>query len=512
MKIIDLSVMMANNRDTDTATMQRINVNITGKKYEILKTTLQKFPNTRLAKLDETQENYDGEKDEYYFERDPTVFESVINYYRTGELHVPLSLCGPVVKTELEYWGISDRNIERCCWPHYSQFQTQKTSLLKYEKSTVYQVNSTNVPYTRFGRWRHAAWIFLENPQSSRYAVAYSLFSLGVIIISIMILIISTMPQLQEKMTKNDWAIYHGVSVDDILEDDPDYWDDEDSHRNRSYPRFFTDKYPPDPMNRTTARKPRKFHIDKKLRRAPEVFETMNIACAIFFTLELLARFLVSPRKLRFFCDGFNLIDLFCIIPMYVWWISHELKPKERYQQSYLDFINALQVIRVFRVLRMMKYSKGLWVLVYTVKVSLSEIALTFIFVGMGVLIFGSLIHYADDRKTFVDIPTGFWWAIVTMTTVGYGDKYPTTTGGYILGSLCSISGVIVIALTVPIVVNNFLLFYQHGKSLSECISRNELQTEANGGSKTNNENETLDNNHINVDRRTAWPDEKPVA
>ena len=69
----------------------------------------------------------------------------------------------------------------------------------------------------------------------------------------------------------------------------------------------------------------------------------------------------------------------------------------------------------------------------------------------------------ADPEGLFHDsIPLGLWWAIVTMTTIGYGDMSPKTYLGMFVGSLCALTGVLTIALPVPVIVSNFALFYSH--------------------------------------------------
>merc|ERR1712045_1031583 len=93
---------------------------------------------------------------------------------------------------------------------------------------------------------------------------------------------------------------------------------------------------------------------------------------------------------------------------------------------------------------------------------SYKQLCLLLLFVFMGMLIFGSLCYFAekDLDSGYTSIPESMWWAIQTLTSVGYGDLYPTSTSGKLVGVACAVSGVLVLALPIPIVVENFAAFY----------------------------------------------------
>ncbi len=84
------------------------------------KATLKKIPATRLSRLTEALSNYDSVLNEFYFDRHPGVFAQILNYYRTGKLHYPTDVCGPLFETELEYWGLDANQVEPCCWMTYT--------------------------------------------------------------------------------------------------------------------------------------------------------------------------------------------------------------------------------------------------------------------------------------------------------------------------------------------------------------------------------------------------------
>lgn len=90
----------------------------------------------------------------------------------------------------------------------------------------------------------------------------------------------------------------------------------------------------------------------------------------------------------------------------------------------------------------------------------------------LGIVIFASLVYYAErlqanPQNDFNSIPLGLWWALVTMTTVGYGDMTPKTYVGMLVGALCALAGVLTIALPVPVIVSNFAMYYSHTQVIS---------------------------------------------
>jgi len=137
------------------------------------------------------------------------------------------------------------------------------------------------------------------------------------------------------------------------------------------------------------------------------------------------------------------------------------------YLQQDHDILEFFSIIRIMRLFKLTRHSPGLKILMHTFKASAHELMLLIFFLIIGIVISAALVYYAEriqynPDNDFTSIPVGLWWAIETMTTVGYGDMTPKTYLGMVVGSFCALTGVLTIALPVPVIVSNFALFYSH--------------------------------------------------
>lgn len=205
----------------------------------------------------------------------------------------------------------------------------------------------------------------------------------------------------------------------------------------------------------------------------------------IWFTFELLVRFFACPSKAEFSRNIMNIIDIVAIFPYFIT-LGTELAEQQPggggqngQQAMSLAILRVIRLVRVFRIFKLSRHSKGLQILGKTLQASMRELGLLIFFLFIGVILFSSAVYFAEadnQGSHFSSIPDAFWWAVVTMTTVGYGDMRPITVGGKIVGSLCAIAGVLTIALPVPVIVSNFNYFYHRETDHEEQAALKEEQ------------------------------------
>ena len=195
-----------------------------------------------------------------------------------------------------------------------------------------------------------------------------------------------------------------------------------------------------------------------------DAFFVIECVCVTWFSLEFLLRIFSCPNKLAFCKNVMNIFDLLAILPFFISIVQNSLSERCGEGSTEGSFI-VIRVLRVFRIFKLSKHSQGLRILGLTIKTSLRELGMFFFFLIVAMVIFSSAAYYAEmgePESQLKSIPGAFWWAIVTMTTVGYGDVTPVGVWGRLVGTLCVIAGVLTIALPVPVVVANFNNFYRH--------------------------------------------------
>ena len=189
-----------------------------------------------------------------------------------------------------------------------------------------------------------------------------------------------------------------------------------------------------------------------------------DIVAAFVLLTDYILRLIASPIRWRFVINLLNLADLLGILPIIImigmdfYQLHYEVDDKFMHAMYVL---NITRVLRVLRMFRMIQHYKPLKVVFWAWKASYRELLLLLIIISVFACVFGSLIYYVElYEDNIVTIPHGMWWAIVTMTTVGYGDVVPITPLGSAMGCLCAITGLLVIAMPIPVIVQNFGRYY----------------------------------------------------
>ena len=174
-------------------------------------------------------------------------------------------------------------------------------------------------------------------------------------------------------------------------------------------------------------------------------FYTIEWFLTIVFTAEYLLRLWITPKPLKYMISFWGIIDLLSIIPTYLSLFT------EGYH--YLLVVRIFRLLRIFRILKLVRFSSEAQGLIEALKSSLYKISIFFVTVITIVTLMGTVMYVVEGgEEGFSSIPQSIYWAIVTITTVGYGDLVPHTVLGKFLSSAAMIIGYAIIAVPTGIV------------------------------------------------------------
>ena len=183
-------------------------------------------------------------------------------------------------------------------------------------------------------------------------------------------------------------------------------------------------------------------NLSSGLRQSLHNIEIVTVS---IFTAEYILRVVVADHKLRFICSFFGVVDLLAILPFYV--------------TSGIDLrsIRSFRLLRLVRVFKIVRYNKAIQRFYRAFLIAKEELVL-FLFVALMLFFLSAVgIYYCEhdaQPETFASVFHSLWWSVATLTTVGYGDVYPVTTGGKVFTFVVLIVGLGIVSVPAGLVAS----------------------------------------------------------
>ena len=194
----------------------------------------------------------------------------------------------------------------------------------------------------------------------------------------------------------------------------------------------------------------------------------IEVFCIIVFTIEYVIKLATAPKRLEFVRQPMNVIDLAAILPFYLELIISAASGGAK-GNTPTGLLRVLRLFRVFRVLKLGTRMKKLEVVAAAVGDSLDMFVMLVFLLFLALVLFSTLIYFCERDvwvgedavlalagDPFASIPRSFWWCMVTLMTVGYGDSYPATIEGKLVASVTMIASVLIMALPISVIGANF--------------------------------------------------------
>ncbi|XP_067093043.1 potassium voltage-gated channel subfamily G member 3-like [Osmerus mordax] len=404
-------------------------LNVGGTKYAFSKDVIKDFPLSRVSRLHkcasekevlEVCDDYDRERNEFFFDRHSEAFGFIMLYVKYGKLRFVPQMCELSFYNEMIYWGLESSHLEFCCQRRlddrmsdtYTHFSEEDT--IKHEGGLRGDcLENREGADSEQSKWLDRMRRTFEEPTSSVAAQILASVSVIFVIVSMVMLCASTLP---------DW---------------------------------------------------------KSAESSVEEQRIIEAVCIGWFTAECIVRFMVSRDKCEFVRRPLNIIDLLAITPYYISVTMTGLTGENSQLQRAGVTLRVLRMMRIFWVIKLARHFLGLQTLGLTLRRCYREMVMLLVFIAVAMAIFSALAQLLEHgldlesgNEDYASIPAACWWVIISMTTVGYGDMYPITVPGRVLGGLCVVSGIVLLALPITFIYHSFVQCYNELKFRSARCSR----------------------------------------
>ncbi|XP_033845072.1 potassium voltage-gated channel subfamily V member 2 [Periophthalmus magnuspinnatus] len=408
-----------------------LNINVGGTVYRLPYQLAARYPKSRIGRLATCSEHsrrldlcddYIVHSQEFFFDRDPAVFQHIFTFYRTGVLWIKDELCPRSFLEEVNYWGVRIRNTQRCCRISFEERQDEVNQQLRIQRLLLEEVaveeNEALFFHMRWGQSRWALWNLMEKPFSSVPAKVMAVASSMFVLISLVAMTLNTVENMR---FQTSWGQLNG--------------------------RIYG--------------------------------ESVETLCIMFFTLEYVLRLVSTPNLRRFGRSMLNTVDLIAILPHYLQIVLECFE----YEDIHLDsedietvgrvgkvgqVLRIMRLMRIFRILKLARHSTGLRAFGFTLRQCYQQVGCLLLFIAMGIFMFSAMVYTVEhdvSNTNFTSIPHAWWWAAASISTVGYGDMFPETNLGRIFAFGCISFGIILNGMPISVLYNKFSDYYAKLKS-----------------------------------------------